>query len=93
MLSSDRNKILMDIKKLDTAIDSIDINPDISKLAWKQFCDWLDPFYSLDISVLQQYKTFFDFNKVKEAVPLELEEQINDLWSKWSKARELDNAN
>ena len=79
----------MDHQKLQTALDEIDANPDISNNAWLKFCEWLESFHDINIEPLMQFGTFFDFKKAIQEIPIELEEQVIDLWRKWSKASEV----
>ena len=76
----------MDPQKLQQALDHIDANPDISNRAWQRFCEWLSSFHDINIELLLQFETYFEFMRAEDQVPLELDEKIKDLWLKWSKA-------
>ena len=86
----------MDHQKLQTALDTIDVNPDISKNAWSRFCEWLDSFHDIHTEQLLRFETYFDFMKTEDfdeadcygelPVSVELYKEVVDLWRKWSKA-------
>ena len=76
----------MDHSKLQSALDGIDANPDISVNCWSRFCEWVESFHDISVEPLLQFETHFDFSRAKEVAPLELVEQTDDLWNKWVKA-------